>query len=108
MRVLDGAVVFFDGVAGVEPQSETNWRYADEARVPRICFINKLDRTGANFEDSYQSILERLSKKAVRAQIPMGAESTFEGVIDLLSMKSYTFIGNMGEEVVEAEIPEQY
>lgn len=108
MRVLDGAIVVFDGVAGVEPQSETNWRYADEAKVPRICFINKLDRTGASFEDSYASILDRLSKKAVRAQIPMGAEGDFEGVIDLLAMKAYTFSGNMGEEVNEGEIPEQY
>jgi elongation factor G len=108
MRVLDGAIVVFDGVAGVEPQSETNWRYADEAGVPRVCFINKLDRTGASFEDSYKSILDRLSKKAVRAQIPMGAEGDFEGVIDLLAMKSYTFTGNMGENVVEGEVPEQY
>lgn len=108
MRVLDGAIVVFDGVAGVEPQSETNWRYADEAQVPRVCFINKLDRTGADFERSYATILDRLSKKAVRAQIPMGAEGDFEGVIDLLSMKAYTFSGNMGEEVNEGEIPEQY
>ncbi len=108
LRVLDGAIVVFDGVAGVEPQSETNWRYADEAMVPRICFINKLDRTGASFESSYASILDRLSKKAVRAQLPMGAEGDFEGVIDLLSMKSYTFVGNMGEEVIEGEVPAQY
>ena len=108
MRVLDGAIVVFDGVAGVEPQSETNWRYADEAGVPRVCFINKLDRTGASFEDSYKSILDRLSKKAVRAQIPMGAEGDFEGVVDLLSMKAYTFTGNMGEEVIEGEVPEKY
>ncbi|HEY0011110.1 MAG TPA: elongation factor G [Candidatus Paceibacterota bacterium] len=108
MRVLDGAIVVFDGVAGVEPQSETNWRYADEAGVPRVCFINKLDRTGASFEDSYKSILDRLSKKAVRAQIPMGAEGDFEGVIDLLSRRAYTFSGNMGEEVIEGEVPEQY
>jgi elongation factor G len=108
MRVLDGAIVVFDGVAGVEPQSETNWRYADEANVPRVCFINKLDRTGADFERSYKSILDRLSPKAVRAQIPMGAENEFEGVIDLLAMKAYTFSGNMGEEVNEGEIPEQY
>ncbi len=108
MRVLDGAIVVFDGVAGVEPQSETNWRYADEANVPRVCFINKLDRTGASFEDSYKSILDRLSKKAIRAQIPMGAESSFEGVVDLLKMKSYTFTGNMGENVVEAEVPAEY
>ncbi|MBU1292666.1 elongation factor G [Patescibacteria group bacterium] len=108
MRVLDGAIVVFDGVAGVEPQSETNWRYADEAGVPRVCFINKLDRTGASFEDSYKSILDRLSKKAVRAQIPMGAEGDFEGVVDLLSMKAFTFSGNMGEEVTEGEVPEKY
>jgi len=108
MRVLDGAIVVFDGVAGVEPQSETNWRYADEAGVPRVCFINKLDRTGADFESSYASILDRLSKKAVRAQIPMGAEGDFEGVVDLLSMKAYTFSGNMGENVIEGEVPEQY
>ncbi|HYD93110.1 MAG TPA: elongation factor G [Candidatus Paceibacterota bacterium] len=108
MRVLDGAIVVFDGVAGVEPQSETNWRYADEANVPRVCFINKLDRTGASFEDSYKSILDRLSKKAVRAQIPMGAEGNFEGVVDLLSMKAYTFSGKMGEEVIEGEIPAEF
>ena len=106
MRVLDGAVVVFDGVAGVEPQSETNWRYADEANVPRICFINKLDRTGASFENSYASILDRLSTKAVRLQIPIGAEGDFEGVIDLLNMKAYNFEGEMGEDVVECEIPE--
>lgn len=108
MRVLDGAIVVFDGVAGVEPQSETNWRYADEAKVPRVCFINKLDRTGASFEDSYASILDRLSKKAVRAQIPMGAEGDFVGVIDLLSMKAFTFSGSMGEEVIEGDIPAEY
>jgi elongation factor G len=108
MRVLDGAIVVFDGVAGVEPQSETNWRYADEAKVPRVCFINKLDRLGASFEDSYASILDRLSKKAVRMQIPMGAEGDFNGVVDLLSMKSFTFKGSMGEEVIEGEIPAEY
>src|SRR3954471_13430323 len=86
LRVLDGAVVVFDGVAGVEPQSETNWRYADEANVPRICFVNKLDRTGASFEHSYKTILDRLSKKAVRAQLPIGLEENHEGVVDLLKM----------------------
>ncbi len=108
MRVLDGAIVVFDGVAGVEPQSETNWRYADEAKVPRVCFINKLDRTGASFERSYASILDRLSLKAVRMQIPMGEEAEHEGAVDLLTMKSYTFSGNMGEEVIEGEVPEKY
>ena len=105
MRVLDGAIVVFDGVAGVEPQSETNWRYADEAAVPRVCFINKLDRTGASFEDSYASILDRLSPKAIRMQIPIGLEAQHEGVVDLLTMKSYTFSGDMGQEVMEGEIP---
>jgi len=106
LRVLDGAVVVFDGVAGVEPQSETNWRYADEAQVPRVCFINKLDRTGASFEHSYATILERLSKKAVRVQIPIGLEDKFEGVVDLLRMKAYYFEGEMGNQVLEKEIPE--
>ncbi len=108
LRVLDGAVVVFDGVAGVEPQSETNWRYADEASVPRICFINKLDRTGASFEKSYASILDRLSKNAVRMQIPVGLEDEFEGVIDLLKMKMFSFEGEMGMKIIEAEIPEKY
>src|SRR5665213_890608 len=106
LRVLDGAVVVFDGVAGVEPQSETNWRYADEANVPRLCFINKLDRTGASFEKSYASILDRLSNKAVRLQIPIGAEGNFEGVIDLLNMKAYRNEGEMGVNVVSFDIPE--
>ena len=106
LRVLDGAVVVFDGVAGVEPQSETNWRYADEAHVPRICFINKLDRTGASFEHSYKTIHERLSKKAIRMQIPIGLEENHEGVIDLLRMKAYYFEGDMGNKVIEKEIPE--
>ncbi|MDE1919341.1 MAG: elongation factor G [Patescibacteria group bacterium] len=105
MRVLDGAIVVFDGVSGVEPQSETNWRYADEADVPRVCFINKLDRTGASFERSYASILDRLSAKAIRMQIPIGEEGAHEGVVDLLTMKAYTFSGNMGQDVVEGEIP---
>lgn len=105
MRVLDGAVVVFDGVAGVEPQSETNWRYAEEAEVPRVCYINKLDRTGASFEKSYASILDRLSTKAVRMQIPIGSEGDFDGVVDLLTMKAYMFEGEMGKDVVAHEIP---
>jgi len=105
LRVLDGAVVVFDGVAGVEPQSETNWRYADEGNVPRICFINKLDRTGGSFERSYQSILERLTKNAVRLQIPIGAESDFKGIVDLLTMKAFYFDGEMGDKIRKEEIP---
>ncbi|MEK7175422.1 MAG: elongation factor G [Patescibacteria group bacterium] len=104
LRVLDGAVVVFDGVAGVEPQSETNWRYADEANVPRICFINKLDRTGASFERSFASILDRLNKNAVRVQIPIGLEDNFEGVIDLLRMKAFYFEGTMGNLIIEKDI----
>jgi len=106
LRVLDGAVVVFDGVAGVEPQSETNWRYADEAKVPRICLVNKLDRTGASFEHSFKTILDRLNKNAVRMQIPIGLEDNFEGVIDLLKMKAYYFEGEMGNKVIEKDIPE--
>jgi elongation factor G len=106
LRVLDGAVVVFDGVAGVEPQSETNWRYADEASVPRICFINKLDRTGASFDRSFDSIIDRLNKNAVRMQIPIGLEDAHEGVIDLLKMKAYDFVGDKGINVIEKEIPE--
>mgnify|MGYP001618914660 FL=1 len=106
LRVLDGAVVVFDGVAGVEPQSETNWRYADDYKVPRICFINKLDRLGASFERSYQSILARLTPNAVRMQIPDGEEDKFQGVADLLTQKYYIFEGEHGEKVVEQPIPE--
>jgi elongation factor G len=100
--------VVFDGVAGVEPQSETNWRYADESNVPRLCFINKMDRMGASFERSYASILERLNKKAVRFQIPIGTEGEHNGVIDLLKMKAYYFDGEKGINVIEKEIPEAY
>ncbi len=105
LRVLDGAVVVFDGVAGVEPQSETNWRYADESNVPRICFINKLDRMGASFEKSFASIKERLNKAAVRIQLPVGSEENFQGVVDLVKMKFYTQDGEMGINVIESEIP---
>ena len=105
MRVLDGAVVVFDGVSGVEPQSETNWHYADEYKVPRMCFINKLDRTGASFENSYKSILERLTPNAIPVQLPIGLEGDFEGVVDLLKMKAYKFQGDMGEKIIEEEIP---
>ena len=108
LRVLDGAVVVFDGVAGVEPQSETNWRYADEGKVPRLCFINKMDRMGASFENSFKSILDRLNKNAVRFQIPLGLEENHNGVIDLLKMKAYYFEGEMGMEVKEAALPAEF
>ncbi len=108
LRVLDGAVVVFDGVAGVEPQSETVWRQADKFKVPRICFINKMDRMGADFEKSYQSILERLSPNAVAMQIPIGSEENFEGVIDLLNMKALRFEGDFGQTIKQEDIPESF
>jgi len=108
LRVLDGAVVVFDGVAGVEPQSETVWRQADKYKVPRICFINKLDRLGASFEKSFLSIREKLNPNAVAAQIPIGEESALEGVVDLLKMKAYYFEGEHGEKIVEKEIPDSF
>lgn len=106
LRVLDGAVVVFDGVAGVEPQSETNWRYADEYHVPRICFINKLDRMGASFTKSFQSILDRLTPNAIPVQLPIGLEGDFKGLVDLLRNKAYTSEGEHGEKIVEIPIPE--
>jgi len=106
LRVLDGAVVIFDGVAGVEPQSETVWHQADKFKVPRLCFVNKIDRLGANFEKSFESILERLTPNAVRMQIPIGLESEHKGVVDLLTQKAYYFEGKNGEQVIEKEIPE--
>ncbi|MGC9046792.1 MAG: elongation factor G [Minisyncoccia bacterium] len=106
LRVLDGAVVVFDGVSGVEPQSETNWHYADEFHVPRICFINKMDRQGASFENSFKSILDRLTPNAVAIQLPIGAENNFKGVIDLLEMKAFQFEGEHGEKVVEIPVPD--
>ena len=106
LKVLDGGVVVFDGVAGVEPQSETVWRQADKYGVPRMCFVNKLDRTGASFEYSFKTIVDRLTPNAVRAQIPIGEEDKHEGVVDLLGMKAYYFDGEMGSQVREDEIPE--
>ncbi|MCH7604776.1 elongation factor G [Patescibacteria group bacterium] len=106
LRVLDGAVVVFDGVAGVEPQTETVWYQADKFKVPRICFINKLDRTGASFEKSLESILSKLTPNAVAVQIPMGEEDKLSGIIDLLSMKAYIFEGDFGQEIKEREIPD--
>jgi len=108
LRVLDGAVVIFDGVAGVEPQSETVWHQADKFSVPRICFINKLDRMGADFEKSLDSIYKKLTPNAVALQIPMGLEENFQGVIDLLTMEAIYFEGDYGEKVVKKEIPEEF
>ncbi len=107
LRVLDGAVVVFDGVAGVEAQSETVWRQADKYNVPRICFINKLDRLGASFERSLQSIWDKLTPNAVAVELAVGEEANFESVIDLIEMKLVKFEGEMGKEVVKQEIPEE-
>jgi len=105
LRVLDGAVVVFDGVAGVEPQSETVWHQADKFSVPRVCFINKMDRIGASFEKSLESIWQKLTLNAVATQIPIGAEENFQGVIDLFSMKALKFEGDFGQIVKEEDIP---
>jgi elongation factor G len=108
LRVLDGAVVVFDGVAGVEPQSETVWRQADKYAVPRICFVNKLDRMGASFEKSFNSILLKLTPNAVAVSIPMGLEEKLSGVIDLMKMKALYFEGDKGIQVIEKDIPEEW
>ena len=107
LRVLDGAVTVFDGVAGVEPQSETVWRQADKYKVPRICFVNKLDRTGASFDRCVEMIGSRLGATALVLQIPIGAEADFIGVVDLIAMKALTWRGETqkGEDYVVEEIP---
>ena len=109
LRVLDGAVAVFDGVAGVEAQSETVWRQADRYGVPRICFINKLDRVGADFDRAYGTILSRLGANAVRMQLPMGIEKDFMGLVDLITMKAYKFTEGDGPGIEELpSIPDEY
>ena len=105
LRVLDGGVVVFDGKEGVEPQSETVWRQADKYSVPRVCFINKIDKEGADFYYALKTIWDRLTPNAVALQIPIGERGDFAGVVDLIKMKGYTFAGEMGIEVIEGEIP---
>ena len=105
LRVLDGGVVVFDGKEGVEPQSETVWRQADKYNVPRLCFINKIDKEGADFFFSLSSIWNRLNPNAVAVQIPIGMRGDFKGVVDLMKMKALYFEGDMGEIVKEEEIP---
>ena len=107
MRVLDGGVVVFDGKEGVEPQSETVWRQADKYKVPRVCFVNKIDKEGADFDRALASIHQRLTPHAVAAQMPIGECSAFEGVVDLVTMKKVTFGGKMGEQVIVDECPEE-
>jgi len=105
LRVLDGGVVVFDGVAGVEPQSETVWRQADRYNVPRICFVNKMDRTGASFQRCVDMIIDRLGATPVVMQLPIGLEDRHQGVIDLMKMRAYYFEGDRGENMVEKDIP---
>jgi elongation factor G len=107
LRVLDGAVAVFDGVAGVEPQSETVWRQADKYGVPRICFINKLDRAGASFDRSFESIITRLGANPVAIQIPIGIEDQFKGVVDLIAMKGLIWNDeSKGSEYETADVPD--
>ncbi len=105
LRVLDGAIAVFDAVAGVEPQSETVWRQADHYKVPRIAFINKMDRTGADFFASVQSMVDRLGTRAVPIHLPIGGEEHFRGVVDLVEMRSLTWADDLGEKVDIGEIP---
>ncbi|QSQ26945.1 elongation factor G [Pyxidicoccus parkwayensis] len=109
LRVLDGAIAVFDGVNGVEPQSETVWRQADKYKVPRICFINKMDRVGADFEMSVGTIKEKLGARAVRMQLPLGTEDKLRGVIDLIKMKALVFSDSeQGSRYDEVDIPEEF
>ncbi len=105
LRVLDGAVALLDASQGVEPQTETVWRQADKYHVPRLIYVNKMDKLGANFYNSLESIKDRMTEKGVAIQIPNGAADTFAGVINLINMKYYTFEGDKGIDVIEHEIP---
>jgi len=107
LRVLDGAVVVFDGGAGVQTQSETVWRQADNFSVPRLCFVNKMDKVGATFENNLESIWKRLTKNAIPLQIPVGLEDNFSGLVDLLKMKVLKFEGKEGEIVKEQDLPKE-
>ncbi len=105
LRVLDGGVVVFDAVAGVEPQSETVWRQADKYSVPRICFVNKMDRTGASFTRTIEMIVDRLKAVPAPIQLPIGSESNFTGIIDLIDEVAYIFHDEMGQNIERTEIP---
>ena len=108
LRVLDGAIAVFDSVAGVEPQSETVWRQADKYNVPRIAYINKMDRIGANFEQGVQTMVDRLGANPVPIQLPIGAESEFLGLIDLINMKAIIYKDELGKDIEITEIPAEY
>jgi len=106
LRVLDGAIALFDSVAGVEPQSETVWRQADKYTVPRIAYINKMDRTGADFDQGVQTMIDRLGANPVPIQLPIGAEGDFAGIIDLVEMKAITYADELGSDQLTGDIPE--
>ncbi|MFN8663961.1 MAG: elongation factor G, partial [Thermomicrobiales bacterium] len=108
LRVLDGGVVVFDAVAGVEPQSETVWRQADKYEVPRICFVNKMDRTGASFERTIEMIVDRLKAVPAPIQLPMGSEAAFAGVIDLMNSEAHIFHDDLGQNIERTSIPAEY
>src|SRR5687767_1191040 len=105
LRVLDGGVVVFDAVAGVEPQSETVWRQADRYKVPRICFVNKMDRVGASFERTCQMIIDRLGAVPLPIQLPIGREDQYRGMVDLFTMKAFIFSDELGANPTIEEIP---
>src|ERR1700723_121568 len=106
LRVLDGAVAVFDAVAGVQPQTETVWRQGDKYHVPRICFINKMDRVGADFSRSFDTIIDRLKCRPVAIQLPIGAEDQFIGIVDLVSMRARVWQDEtLGAKFDEVEIP---
>src|SRR6059058_2601324 len=108
LRVLDGAIALFDSVAGVEPQSETVWRQADKYRVPRIAYINKMDRIGADFSRGVQTMIDRLAAHPVPIQLPIGAESEFQGIIDLVNMKEIVYQDELGKEQDLIDIPAEF
>ncbi|MCC6935696.1 MAG: GTP-binding protein, partial [Thermomicrobiales bacterium] len=105
LRVLDGGVVVFDAVAGVEPQSETVWRQADKYNVPRICFINKMDRTGANYWRTIDMIKDRLKARPAVLQLPIGSEADYQGMVDLLRMRAYFYRDDLGQNIEEVDVP---
>jgi len=106
LRVLDGGIVIFDAVQGVEPQSETVWRQADRYRVPRICFVNKMDRVGASYERTIETIRERLGANPVAVQVPIGREASYRGAVDLFTEKAVIWEDSLGMEPQETEVPE--
>src|SRR5450631_4088411 len=108
LRVLDGSVALFDSVAGVEPQSETVWRQADRYGVPRIAYVNKMDRIGADFEKAVQTMVDRLGANAVPIQLPIGAEAEFAGLIDLVRMEAFIYSDDLGTVQEKSSVPEQY